>query len=167
MANYKSRVGAYIIDLIFIYVSSIFITNIISKFTYDFLFASFLGVYVNIALLIINVIYLPSSTWQGSIGQKILGIKVIDINGNTISFWRSCYRYAIFAFCIWGIFMYFLNNKRQCLHDWLSDTIVINKGQYPIQYFPLKKIRFSIIVIAIIVGLLPIAIYLRNYIFIQ
>src|SRR5881227_1557251 len=37
--------------------------------------------------------FLESSSWQGTIGKKVLGLRVTDIDGNRISFARATGRY--------------------------------------------------------------------------
>jgi len=51
---------------------------------------------INIFSLVINWIYfsvLESSSWQASIGKKALGLKVVDKNGDRISFGRATGRH--------------------------------------------------------------------------
>lgn len=38
---------------------------------------------------------LHSSKWQATIGKKLLGLKVEDLKGNKLSFWRSLGRYIV------------------------------------------------------------------------
>jgi uncharacterized RDD family membrane protein YckC len=75
---------------------------------------------------------LHASKWQATIGKKILGLKVTDVSGNRITFWRALGRYAAMAF-LSGIFLigYIIaafTEKKQSLHDLIASTIVI-KGK--------------------------------------
>jgi len=70
-----------------------------------------------------------SSVWQATPGKKILGLKVVDINGEKIGFGKSNVRYwsriisTLPAFM--GYLMTGMNAKKQSLHDKIAKTIVI------------------------------------------
>jgi len=70
-----------------------------------------------------------SSTWQASIGKKILGFKVTDLSGKRIDFGRANGRYwskllSGLFFCF-GFLMVAFTGKKQGLHDKLAGTLVI------------------------------------------
>ncbi|MBD1383318.1 RDD family protein [Bacillus sp. IB182487] len=70
-----------------------------------------------------------ASKWQATFGKKILGIKVTDLNGQKISFWRSLGRHLSMQF-ISSIFMIgfiiaFFTERKQSLHDLIAGTIVV------------------------------------------
>lgn len=70
---------------------------------------------------------------QATVGQKALGIKVVDLNGNKVEFPQATGRFfanilnvlTIFL----GYFMFFLNDKNQCLHDYLSNVVVVKENE--------------------------------------
>ncbi len=70
-----------------------------------------------------------SSVWQATPGKKILGLKVVDINGEKIGFGKANLRYwsriisTLPAFM--GYLMTGMNAKKQSLHDKIAKTIVI------------------------------------------
>ena len=72
---------------------------------------------------------LESSSWQGTVGKKLLGVRVTDLNGNRISFGRATGRY--FAkilsgmICFIGFFMVAFTERKQGLHDMLAGTLVL------------------------------------------
>ena len=72
---------------------------------------------------------LESSSWQGTVGKKLLGLKVTDPNGNRISFGRATGRY--FAkilsgmICFIGFVMVAFTERKQGLHDMLAGTLVL------------------------------------------
>lgn len=76
-----------------------------------------------------------SSPWQATLGKKIMGIKVTDINGERISFSRSfCRQMGIplsFLPLGIGIFKYWSNQKKQCWHDKITDCLVVEKDYMP------------------------------------
>lgn len=74
-----------------------------------------------------------SSAYQGTIGKKILGIKVIDMNGNRISFVKASVRYfsKLLSALIIGIgfLMAGFTVRKQALHDFIADTLVVKKPE--------------------------------------
>ncbi|WP_071459267.1 RDD family protein [Bacillus massilinigeriensis] len=69
-----------------------------------------------------------SSKIQGTVGKMLLGLKVTDINGKRISFWRGLGRYfAMFlsSFMMIGYLMAAFTEKKQSLHDMIAGTVVI------------------------------------------
>jgi len=70
-----------------------------------------------------------SSPAQATIGKKALGIKVVDLNGNQISFAKATGRYfgkiISSAILFIGFFMAGFTEKKQALHDMMAGTLVI------------------------------------------
>lgn len=71
-----------------------------------------------------------SSKRQATIGKQVLGLKVTDLQGSRIGFWRATGRYfgkfiSRLLFCI-GFLMVFFTKKKQGLHDKMADTLVIH-----------------------------------------
>lgn len=83
--------------------------------------------------LIIEWLYyalMESSQKQATFGKIILGIKVTDLFGNRISFGKATGRYfgkilSGLILCI-GYLMAGFTDKKQALHDMLSNCLVIN-----------------------------------------
>jgi uncharacterized RDD family membrane protein YckC len=74
---------------------------------------------------------LESSSWQGTIGKKILGLRVTDLAGERISFARASGRFfaqfvSTIILCI-GYIMIAFTEKKQGLHDMMAGTIVTKK----------------------------------------
>jgi uncharacterized RDD family membrane protein YckC len=72
---------------------------------------------------------LTCSSWQGTIGKRVLRMKVIDQAGNKISFGRATGRFFSKAF-ISGIFyvgyiMVAFTDRKQGLHDMIAGTLVV------------------------------------------
>lgn len=84
-----------------------------------------------IVLIISSVAYFAgfhASKMQATPGKHILGLKVIDLEGERISFWRGVGRY--FAMILSGILyigyiMAAFTEKKQALHDMIAGTYVI------------------------------------------
>jgi uncharacterized RDD family membrane protein YckC len=71
---------------------------------------------------------LESSAWQGTVGKKVLGLRVTDLNGNRISFGRATGRFfakivSNFTFMI-GYIMAGFTAKKQALHDMIAGCLV-------------------------------------------
>ena len=70
------------------------------------------------------------SRFGATFGKKLLGLTVVDLDGNTISFARASGRYfAKFLsgiLCI-GYIMAFFTEKKQALHDMLAGTLVVDR----------------------------------------
>ena len=80
-----------------------------------------LGVWLYFAIL-------ESSPWQGTVGKKVLGLRVTDLNGNRISFGRATGRFfakvvSNFTFMI-GYIMAGFTAKKQALHDMIAGCLV-------------------------------------------
>lgn len=77
--------------------------------------------------------YFESSRLQATPGKMFLKIKVTDMHGEQISFWRATGRHAgkivssipLFA----GYIMAAFTGKKQALHDLMASCLIVNK--YP------------------------------------
>jgi uncharacterized RDD family membrane protein YckC len=84
----------------------------------------FVGMWLYFALM-------ESSSKQGTLGKMAVGIKVTDINGQRISFWRATGR--LFAKILSGLtlgigyLMIAFTEKKQGLHDMIAGTFVVKK----------------------------------------
>lgn len=125
------RLGAYAIDsLLLVLVYSILkgiitLTNSNNETRIFFLF----GIFFIISWLYFAI--MESSPAGGTIGKQIVRICVIDIQGKKISFLRSTSRYFIKTLSTLlfglGFLMAGFTRRKQCLHDIVSDTLVIQK----------------------------------------
>ncbi|RFU71079.1 RDD family protein [Peribacillus saganii] len=75
---------------------------------------------------------LHSSKWQATVGKKLLGLKVTDLKGNRISFWRALGRILAMSF-LSGIFyigyiMAAFTERKQSLHDMIAGTVVVKSS---------------------------------------
>ena len=72
-----------------------------------------------------------SSAWQGTVGKKVLGLRVTDLQGNRISFGRATGRF--FARIISGLtlligyIMAGFTEKKQALHDIIAGCLVVRQ----------------------------------------
>ena len=78
---------------------------------------------------------MESSSWQGTIGKKIMGIQVTDLNGARIKLGRATVRLAVKAFLsgwfLIGYIMAFFTQRKQSLHDMIAGTLVLTKQASP------------------------------------
>jgi uncharacterized RDD family membrane protein YckC len=87
-----------------------------------FLLLAFAGQWLYDALL-------TSSSWQGTIGKRVLKLKVVDEQGNRVSFGRATGRY--FSKIISGMVMYVgfimiaFTDRKRGLHDMIAGTLVM------------------------------------------
>ncbi len=84
-------------------------------------------------LAVMYVIYntfMESSPWHGSLGKRLLAVKVTTVQGTKSTWWRSLLRNTLkilsLALLFSGFLMIRFNMKRQGLHDWLSGSAVIS-----------------------------------------
>ena len=83
--------------------------------------------FVCFALGILYEAIFISSHWQATPGKRLLGIKVTDMSGNPISFWRAVGRAAgklISSIFFIGYIMAAFTRHKQALHDLMAGTIV-------------------------------------------
>ena len=113
------------------------------------LFGDIFGMILGIGLLavfsmIVSWAYfalMESSTGQGTIGKRILGIAVTDLQGNRISLGRATIRFIVKG-CLSGIMLIgyivaFFTDKKQALHDIMAGTLVLNKSMHmPVANYP-------------------------------
>ncbi len=70
--------------------------------------------------------------WFGgqTIGKRLLGIRVIKLNGSDLNLWESFGRYggyvAGLATGLMGFLQVFWDANRQCIHDKIAETLVID-----------------------------------------
>lgn len=88
----------------------------------------------NLASLLIAWLYyalLESSSRQATFGKSMLGMRVVDNQGNRISFGRATVRFfakilsALLLFI--GFIMIAFTERKQGLHDLIAGTLIINK----------------------------------------
>lgn len=106
--------------------------------------ASMLGARLGIQLISVLAGWLyyaicESSSWQGSVGKKVLGIRVTDMYGQRIGFGKATGRHfgKILSGLTLGVgfIMIAFTERKQGLHDQMAGTLVL-KGQAP-QNYPL------------------------------
>lgn len=91
--------------------------------------------------------FMESSSWQGTVGKKALGLRVTDLDGHRISFARATGRYfgTILSsmICFIGYLMVAFTEKKQALHDMLAGTLVLTGPATASQPLPPPPPDFS------------------------
>lgn len=87
-----------------------------------FIIVAFVGYWLYEALL-------TSSAWQGTVGKRVLRLKVTDEAGNRISFGRATGRFfakILSQMVLWiGFIMIAFTDRKRGLHDMLAGTLVM------------------------------------------
>lgn len=87
------------------------------------------NVLIGIAVGVAYYAGMESSSSQATLGKMALGLKVTDLFGRRITFWRAVGRYAskIVSGMILGIgyFMAGFTERKQGLHDMMAGTLVV------------------------------------------
>jgi len=117
-------ISGFFIAFLLIYVSIVSADSSIVRFLSDFI-GGFIGFSVN--LLYFTLFW--SSKFQGTPGKILLGLKIVDANGNKISYSTALIRYisTIISSLLLGIgyLLIIFDGKKQALHDKLASTCVI------------------------------------------
>lgn len=76
---------------------------------------------------------MESSEWQATVGKKVLGLVVTDMEGRRVSFWRATGRH--FAKIVTNMVPAFIGyilagftEKKQALHDMIAGCLILQRG---------------------------------------
>jgi uncharacterized RDD family membrane protein YckC len=79
--------------------------------------------------------FMESSAKQATLGKMALGIKVVDLKGNRVTFARASGRffgkYVSLITCFIGFLMVGFTRRQQALHDMMAKCLVVNKAVVP------------------------------------
>ena len=134
-AGFWLRVAAYILDIIVIYAVIFIIALSVSSNSIVFEESANDAFWPAYLLLWIAIMcYFPimeSSKWQATLGKRVVGIIVTDLNGDRISFGKALARLIsklVSAMIVYiGFIMAGFTEKKQGLHDMIASTLVIKK----------------------------------------
>jgi uncharacterized RDD family membrane protein YckC len=89
------------------------------------------NIFANVISIVVAWLYfafMESSSWQATVGKRLLNLRVTDNDGHRLSFGRATGRYfgKILSGMICGIgfIMVAFTEKKQGLHDMLANTLV-------------------------------------------
>ena len=130
-AGISRRIAADFIDKTILIISSLIFDLITSGIgNHEGFWLRFLAEYIILGF--VYSLVMESSPSQGTLGKILLGIAVTDIDGNRITFDRAAKRYiskslSYLTDCF-GFFMAGVTDKKQTLHDKISNSLVIRKS---------------------------------------
>ena len=142
-ASFWKRAAAYAIDAVIYWIITYaigFVLGILLALAFAFdpdsasvaqqaVFGLFSAL-LSLACYLVYYVWTESSVWQASVGKKLMGLKVTDLNGERISFWRSLGRNVgmIVSGLTLGIgyLMCFWTERKQCLHDKMASCLVVD-----------------------------------------
>lgn len=98
---------------------------------------------ISLVLMWLYFAILESGTKQSTWGKRLLGIKVVGIDGGRISFARAtgrffCKAISYLIFYI-GFIMAAFTNRKRALHDMIAETYVVKRSYEPGQELPATK----------------------------
>ncbi len=100
--------------------------------------------------------FLESSSWQATLGKRLLGIKVVDLEGQRISFGRALGRWFAASLSYLTLYIGFLlaalTDRKQALHDFIASTLVVDRWAYT-DSPERQQQRLPALVIVLILGL--------------
>ena len=132
-AGFWIRVGAYFVDMVVMLVPVYLISFLYRASTpasgqTEQAAIELMDALINCIVWWIYSAALESSAWQGTVGKKLLGLRVTDENGGRISFGRATGRYFAklpsgLLLCV-GFMMAGWTRRKQGLHDMMAGTLV-------------------------------------------
>ncbi len=136
-ASFGARLVAMIIDIIIVNTASSmiqtpFLMLMLGNLNPTTMIVGFVGpILVVGGLAVFYTVWLESSAWQATLGKKILGLRVVDLDGRRITFWKSASRNfnkSISSLILGiGYLMPLWTAKRQALHDRMARCLVIKR----------------------------------------
>lgn len=127
--HYYSRFLAFVIDLSFLLALSFF-GNVVLKMDYN----QELG--FNPYPLILGLLIIPfmeASSWQGSLGKRVMHLKVVNNQGQRLNLAHAYWRFILTLVCIFAfkivvwINLILAYKRNMLLQDWISQSYVIKK----------------------------------------
>ena len=140
-AGFWIRFGAYLLDLLILFLLLFFLTTIFSPYI-DSLFKSALStaIFSLIMLAIYMVYFVTFWVWRGqTLGMMIAGIKVIRTDSSVLDWYRAVLRFGAGILCVLTLFLGFIwiafDPKKQGLNDKIADTYVVK--------LPVRQVVFT------------------------
>lgn len=140
IASVWQRILSHFIDLFIAFLLPLYFLNLISNTTdvQTFLDSSSIGVvFIFFAYPVIYAAFISFmvSNFGGTLGKLLTGTKIVNSNGENISFWRAFFRNHI-GYMISGVFLWlgfvwvFIDKERRTWHDQIADTFVITTNKF-------------------------------------
>lgn len=111
---------------------------------------------ISLAIPLIYMAWMHSSSNQATLGKMAVGIKVVRTDGERISFLRAFGRYFAYILSSMllfiGLIMAGFTERKQALHDFICDTLVVDKHAFTsrpdLQRDELGSVAIAILVLA-------------------
>lgn len=150
LADFGSRLGAILIDTVImtvvilaffgIFVGLVFVAT--EQGAQDpspaVIFGGIMLYFFGPSILVITYQALwESSGRQGTPGKLLVGLQVVTINGDKLSFWNAVGRNAgriLSSIMMIGYLMALFTDRKQTLHDMIAETLVIYKPANGVTY---------------------------------
>lgn len=85
--------------------------------------------FVSLMVWVVYGMILDLSRWQGTLGKKVMKIKVVSVDGRPLTTMQSLQRNSLKAlsilFLLIGVIWIFFDKKRQALHDKAGNAVVV------------------------------------------
>ncbi len=147
-ASFGARLLAMIIDMVILNTASSmiqapFLALMLGNLNPTTMIVSFAApIFLFGGLSVFYTVWLESSAWQATLGKKIVGLRVVDLHGQRITFWKSASRNfnkSISSLILGiGYLMPLWTAKLQALHDCMARCLVIKKrrtrGSHPARF---------------------------------
>ena len=137
-AGFWVRVGARIIDIVIVTIALVVI-ELVSRGVLDDYDTAGEEAFWTLIWFVGHWLYfagLHASEWQATLGKRMLGLRVADVQGHRISFGRATGRYfaEILSALILliGYLMVAFTERKQGLHDMLASTLVVRADARPV-----------------------------------
>lgn len=150
-AGFISRFLAYFIDIAVLAVSVVaigwFVNTVGDLFPLEFLPGSALRIVIAgfVAITLVAAYFIFFWTLIGQTpGKMLLGLRVVSVDGGSVSLWQSIRRYAgyIVSYILFlGYLWILIDNRRQGWHDKIANTYVIYTWDARIGTFLAKEIN--------------------------
>jgi uncharacterized RDD family membrane protein YckC len=137
LTHWVYRLIAYIIDIIIIAIPSFIIAFVLLLVA--FLSGGFFGGIAFLGYLILGVLsflyfLFLDVTWGGTVGKRVMGLRVQKVNGGKITFGQSFIRnitkiFGLFLLLDWLLGVIMAGDKRQKFTDRAAGTVVVVSKQ--------------------------------------
>ena len=129
-AGFTKRLLAFLIDRVFIWLMLYIVLGYARGFKLYSLSSLFSiqTIFIDLLIMVYFVIF-ETSSWQGTIGKHLLGIRVVTERYHTLTAenaaWRYIWKYVSALVLMLGFIWVIFDPKKQGWHDKLAHTYVI------------------------------------------
>ena len=129
-AGFTKRLLAFLIDRVFIWLMLYIVLGYARGFKLYSLSSLFSiqTIFIDLLIMVYFVVF-ETSSWQGTIGKHLLGIRVVTERYHTLTAenaaWRYIWKYVSALVLMLGFIWVIFDPKKQGWHDKLAHTYVI------------------------------------------